>query len=112
MKKPIFLILLLLLFVGCASITSTKRTNEYDLVLKGTGLTIEECKVSCHTCKFTRKFYSTNVKYELWMVEDNGEGKSAYLHVVNGRIEKIKPQPLKKPKPKSEPRDKGKRGVF
>jgi hypothetical protein len=57
------------------------------------GMSIEECKASCPECQFLRKF--TNMKeYELWEVI--GPGKDLYLHVQNGRIEKVsvnKPHP-------------------
>jgi hypothetical protein len=50
------------------------------------GMSIEECKASCPECQFLRKF--TNTKdYELWKV--TGPGKDLYLHVQDGRIEKV-----------------------
>jgi hypothetical protein len=50
------------------------------------GMSIEECKASCPECQFLMKFTSTR-DYELWEV--TGPRKDLYLHVQNGRIEKI-----------------------
>jgi len=59
------------------------------------GMSIEECKVSCPGCQFLRKF--TNMKeYELWEVI--GSGKDLYLHVQNGRIEKVAVKVAKPPR--------------
>jgi hypothetical protein len=58
------------------------------------GMSIEECKASCPECKFLAKFTNTKGDYELWEVTE--PGKDLYLHVQNGRIEKISvntPQP-------------------
>ena len=51
------------------------------------GMSIEECKASCPECQFRRKFTNTKGDYELWEVI--GAGKDLYLHVQNGRIEKV-----------------------
>ena len=51
------------------------------------GMSIEECKASCPECKFVKKFTNTKGDYELWEV--TGPGKNLYLHVQNGRIEKV-----------------------
>jgi len=51
------------------------------------GMSIEECKVSCSQCQFLMKFSNTKGDYELWEV--TGQGKDLYLHVQNGRIEKV-----------------------
>jgi hypothetical protein len=51
------------------------------------GMSIEECKASCPECQFLRKFTNTKGDYELWQV--TGQGKNLYLHVQNGRIEKV-----------------------
>jgi hypothetical protein len=51
------------------------------------GMSIEECKASCPECQFRRKFTNTKGDYELWEV--TGPGKHLYLHVQNGRIEKV-----------------------
>jgi hypothetical protein len=50
------------------------------------GMSIEECKASCPECQFVRKF-TNNKDYEVWEV--TGPGKDLYLHVQNGRIEKV-----------------------
>ena len=63
------------------------------------GMSIEECKIACPKCQFTRKFVSTNNDYELWEV--TGQGKNLHLHVLHGRIEKVSeniPQPTRKEK--------------
>jgi hypothetical protein len=51
------------------------------------GMSIEECEASCPECQFVRKFTNTKGDYELWEV--TGPGKNLYLHVQNGRIEKV-----------------------
>jgi hypothetical protein len=51
------------------------------------GMSIEECKASCPECKFLRKFTNRKGDYEVW--EAIGPGKDLYLHVQNGRIEKV-----------------------
>ena len=51
------------------------------------GMSIKECKASCFECQFLRKFTSTKGDYQLWEV--TGPGKDLYLHVQNGRIEKV-----------------------
>jgi len=51
------------------------------------GMSIEECKASCLECQFLRKFTNTKGDYQLWEV--TGPGKDLYLHVQNGRIEKV-----------------------
>ena len=53
----------------------------------GVGMSVEECQSSCPECRFIRKFTSTKGGYELWEV--TGREKDLYLHVQNGRIEKI-----------------------
>jgi hypothetical protein len=61
------------------------------------GMSIEECKASCSKCQFFKKFTSTKGDYELWEV--TGPGQNLYLHVQNGRIEKVSgniPQPSNK----------------
>jgi hypothetical protein len=62
------------------------------------GMSIKECKASCPDCKFLRKFSNTKGDYQLW--EATGPGKDLYLHVQNGRIEKVSvntaPPPRKK----------------
>jgi hypothetical protein len=50
------------------------------------GMSIEECKASCPECQFLKKFTSKK-DYEVW--EATGPGKDLYLHVQNGRIEKV-----------------------
>ncbi len=54
----------------------------------GVGMSIEECKASCPKCQFVKKFGSTDGSYELWKANDRPK-RELYLHVVNGRIEKI-----------------------
>lgn len=51
------------------------------------GMSIEECKASCPECQFTMKFTNNTKNYELWQV--TGPEKDLYLHVQNGRIEKV-----------------------
>jgi len=67
------------------------------------GMSIEECRVSCPECQFIKKFTTSSDSYELWETKGD-QGRDFYLHVVNGRIEKvsnqIQPHPEKKRKPK------------
>jgi len=65
---------------------------------KSVGMSIEECKASCSECKFAKKFASTDGSYELWKVNTQilrdpknpaGLKIELYLHVVNGKIEKV-----------------------
>jgi hypothetical protein len=51
------------------------------------GMSMEESKVSCPECQFERKFVSTKGDYEVWEV--TGGGRNLYLHVQNGKIEKV-----------------------
>jgi hypothetical protein len=50
------------------------------------GMSIEECKASCPKCQFSKKFTSME-GFALWEV--TGLEKDLYLHVQNGRIEKV-----------------------
>jgi hypothetical protein len=88
------------LVAGCSSPkVNTHETINYKLVtpenklkiekgIIGVGMSIEECKASCPKCQFVKKFASTDGNYELWKAND-GPKKELYLHVLNGRIEKI-----------------------
>jgi hypothetical protein len=62
----------------------------------GVGMSIEECKASCPQCQFSKKFASTDGSYELWKVS-GGPPKELYLHVVNGKIEKVSESGTQKP---------------
>ena len=101
------------LAVGCASPKGNRfETTAYQSAspenkLKmeqgtiGVGMSIEECRVSCPECQFIKKFASsTNNNYELWELKDNREGRDWYLHVVNGRIEKLSTEAQKPPERK------------
>jgi hypothetical protein len=60
----------------------------------GVGMSIEECKASCPKCQFIRKFTSMR-GFELWEV--TGQERDLYLHVQDGRIEKVSkytPRPI------------------
>jgi hypothetical protein len=96
------------LAIGCSSPkVNTYETRTYKSVspenkvkieqgIIGVGMSIEECKASCPKCQFFRKFASTNGSYELWEV-NGGPKKELYLHVVNGRIEKVSESGIQKP---------------
>ena len=79
--------------VNSQSVPENKQKIE-----KSAGMSIEECKASCFECKFVRKFASTDGSYELWKVNTQilrdpknpaGPKIEIYLHVVNGKIEKV-----------------------
>jgi hypothetical protein len=63
------------------------------------GMSIKECKASCPECQFLMKFSNTKGDYQLWEV--TGPGKDLYLHVQNGRIEKISVNKAPSPRKKS-----------
>jgi len=96
------------LATGCSSPrVNTYETRTYKSVspenklkieqgIIGVGMSIEECKASCPKCQFFKKFASTNGSYELWKV-DGAPQKELYLHVVNGRIEKVSESGIQKP---------------
>jgi len=96
----LFIIINIFLVAGCSSPkVNTRETINYKLVspenklkiekgIIGVGMSIEECKASCPKCQFIKKFASTDGSYELWKVSDVPP-KELYLHVVNGKIEKI-----------------------
>ncbi len=63
----------------------------------GVGMSIEECRLSCPECQFVRKFISSANNYELWELKDSREGRDLYLHLVNGRIEKVSTEVQKPP---------------
>ena len=120
MVKILLLIIMnALLVAGCSSPKVNKHeTIAYKLAspenrLKieqgtiGVGMSIEECKASCPKCQFVKKFGSTDGSYELWKAND-GPKRELYLHVVNGRIEKVaesgvQPPPKEKVRPQKNP---------
>ena len=109
-----FIIAGVFLATGCSSPkVNTHETMNNNLVSrenmlkseKITGMSIEECKASCPECLFARKFASTDGNYELWKVNTQiprdmknptGPKREVYLHVVNGRIEKVAESRLKR----------------
>ena len=54
----------------------------------GEGMSIQECKSSCPECQFIKKFTSNDGNYELWKVK-NAPERELYLHVTNGRVNKV-----------------------
>ena len=98
-RKFILLMTTVILAIGCSSQKVTRyETMAYKSaspenklkIEQGTidvGMSIEECKASCPECQFIGKFTSVKGDYELWTV--TGPGKNLYLHVQNGRIEKV-----------------------
>jgi hypothetical protein len=97
-RKFILLMTIGILAIGCPSPKVTRyetmayksASPENSLKIEqgkiDVGMSIEECKASCPKCKFVRKFTNTKGDYELWEVTG---GKNLYLHVQNGRIEKV-----------------------
>ena len=51
------------------------------------GMSLDESKISCPECQFERKFVSAKGDYEVWEV--TGGGRNLYLHVQDGKIEKV-----------------------
>ncbi len=105
-RKFVLLMTIGILAIGCSSQKVTRyetmayksASPENRLKIEqgkiDVGMSIEECKASCPECQFLRKFTNTKGDYELWEV--TGSGKDLYLHVQNGRIEKVSvniPQP-------------------
>jgi hypothetical protein len=97
-KKLWMVILIGVLAIECSSspkvsrfetITYKSASPENKLKIEqgeiGIGMSIEECKAACPECQFIRKFASMR-GFELWEV--TGE-KNLYLHVQDGRIEKV-----------------------
>jgi hypothetical protein len=98
-RKLSLLILIGILTIECSSSPKVSRfetmayqsaSPENKLKIEqgeiGVGMSIEECKISCPKCQFIRKFTSQR-GFELWEV--TGQEKDLYLHVQNGRIEKV-----------------------
>jgi hypothetical protein len=97
--KHTLLMVIGILVIGCSSQKATRyETMAYKSaspenrlrIEQGkidVGMSIEECKASCPNCQFLRKFTTNTNDYELWEV--TGPGKDLYLHVQNGRIEKV-----------------------
>jgi hypothetical protein len=105
-RKVILLMTIGILAIGCPSQKVTRyetaayksASPENKLKIEqgkiDVGMSVEECKASCSECQFVRKFTSTKGDYELWQA--TGPKKDLYLHVENGRIEKVSvntPQP-------------------
>jgi len=98
-RKFILLMTIGILAIGCPSQKVTRyetmayksASPENKLKIEqgkmDVGMSIEECNASCPECHFVKKFTDTRGDYELWKV--TGSGKDLYLHVQNGRIEKV-----------------------
>ena len=98
-RKFILLMTIGILVIGCPSQKVTRyetmayksASSENRLKIEqgkiDVGMSIDECKASCPECQFLKKFTNTKGDYELWEV--TGPGKDLYLHVQNGRIEKV-----------------------
>jgi hypothetical protein len=109
--KIILLLTIGILVIGCPSPKVTRyetmayksASPENKLKIEqekiDVGMSIEECKTSCPECQFLRKFTNTKGDYELWEV--TGQGKDLYLHVQNGRIEKVSANTPAPPRRKS-----------
>jgi hypothetical protein len=109
--KIILLLAIGILVIGCPSPKVTRyetmayksASPENKLKIEqekiDVGMSIEECKASCPECQFLRKFTNMKGDYELWEV--TGQGKDLYLHVQNGRIEKVSVNTSPPPRRKS-----------
>ena len=100
MERKFFLLMTIgILAIGCPSPKVTRyetmayksASPENSLKIEqgkiDVGMSIDECKASCPECQFLKKFTNTKGDYELWEV--TGPGKDLYLHVQNGKIEKV-----------------------
>ena len=69
------------------------------------GMSIQECKSSCPECQFIKKFTSNDGNYELWKVK-NAPERDLYLHVTNGRVNKVSKSEVQSPHDKKTKRQK------
>ena len=116
MRRVLVLIIAgILLAAGCAStkvnrfetVAYKQASPENKLKMEqgviDVGMSIEECRVSCPECQFVKKFATSSDGYELWETKGD-QGRNLYLHVVNGRIEKVSNQIQKPTEKKPKPR--------